>query len=293
MKKTLLIILALIMCLSLCSCERLLKKAKAYVTGTEESEPPADFLESRKNELFEYDLFKDHVTITAYIGESGSVTIPSEIDGRAVTAIGSLAFFECADVTSVHIPSSVNEIQESAFYCCDKLTTVLVPNSVKTIGNRAFAWCNSLKTVSLGNGVEAIPDYCFNHCESLVTVVIPSGIKSIGVRAFSYCDNLKEISIPASVASVGDLAFTGDPALEYVSFSSGAGPSLGKKVFENSPGVILVAPEESNAKAYCIEYGLRWSTSKATEAIIPADPNKPVEDASEEITEDTSALVEG
>ena len=76
MKKTLLLILALVMCVSLCSCQKFLKKAKAYVTGTEESEMPADFLESRSTDDYSYDVYKDHVVITGYLGAGKSITIP-------------------------------------------------------------------------------------------------------------------------------------------------------------------------------------------------------------------------
>jgi len=287
MKKYLLLILAMAMCVSLCSCEKLLKKAKAYVTGTEESEMPADFLESRSNEEFDYDVYKDHIVITGYKGESTSVTLPEKIDGREVRVIGSLAFYRNDTLQVIHIPSTVNEIRENGFYQCEKLETVRIPNTVTKIGTRAFGWCDSLTSVSLGSGVTAVPDYCFNHCVSLEKIVIPSGITSIGVRAFSYCENLKEISVPNAVASLGDFAFAGCPALEYVVFVN-SGVKFGMNVFRDCESAVIIAPDGSTAKDYCATYGLRWSTSRSVEAVVPVDPNAVSADESADISEEGS-----
>ena len=57
-------------------------------------------------EDFEYSVDGDTVTVTEYTGEGGDVVIPSEIDGKKVTAIGEFAF-EGTDLTSITIPISV------------------------------------------------------------------------------------------------------------------------------------------------------------------------------------------
>ena len=149
MKKVLLLLLAAALCLSLCSCDSLLKKAKSYVTGVEESEMPDDYITSLENEDFKFDLYKSYVKLTAYIGEATEVTLPTELEGKPVTVIGSLCFFETVGVTSVSISSSITTIEESAFYYCDKLTSIVIPDNVTKIGSRAFAWCDSLETVVL------------------------------------------------------------------------------------------------------------------------------------------------
>ena len=56
---------------------------------------------------------------------SGSVTIPSTVSYEGVSfnvvAIGDHAMYECENVTSVTIPSSVKSIGEKSFYGCSKL----------------------------------------------------------------------------------------------------------------------------------------------------------------------------
>lgn len=267
MKRFMLLLLAAILCFSLCSCSSLLKKAKAYVTGTEESEMPSDYITSLKNEEFKYDLYKSYVKLTSYIGESSEVTLPSEIDGKPVMVIGSLCFFETVGVTSVSIPDSVTTIEESAFYYCEKLMSVTIPDTVTEIGSRAFAWCNALETVSIGSGITGIPDYCFNHCAVLTTIELPSNITNIGLRAFSYCEKLADILIPSTISEVKDRAFAGCPSLEFVTFENDS-VTLGKNLFDESEKVVVIAAEESSGKSYCAENGIRWSTSKSIQAVV-------------------------
>ena len=66
-----------------------------------------------------------------------SITIPSEINGHPVTAIGQYAFMGI-QMTSISIPSTVTSIGQFAFHKCVKLASVNIPNSVTTIGSGAF-----------------------------------------------------------------------------------------------------------------------------------------------------------
>ena len=99
--------------------------------------------ETLRNETlagFEYKANEDgeSVTIIKYIGDSGDVVIPSEIDGKKVTIIGDKAFYNCAFLTSIKIPDSVIYIGVYAFARCTSLTSVEVPDSVEKIEGGAF-----------------------------------------------------------------------------------------------------------------------------------------------------------
>jgi hypothetical protein len=72
-------------------------------------------------------------------GLGGSYTIPN-----SVTSIGSWAFYNCTNLTSVTIPNSVTYILDYAFYNCTRLTSVTIPNSVTYIEGGAFGACFSL-----------------------------------------------------------------------------------------------------------------------------------------------------
>jgi len=119
---------------------------------------------------FTYDASATAVTITAYTGAGGTVTIPSSISGLPVTIIGSQAFIYCAGLTSVTIPNSVNTIGDYAFGYSSGLTSVTIPNSVNTIGSYAFDYCYSLTSVTIGSGVTSIGSYAFRLCQGLTSV---------------------------------------------------------------------------------------------------------------------------
>lgn len=270
MKRFLLLLLVAVICVTLCSCDTLLKKAKTAVTGVEESKMPEDYLTSAENDDFSYDVYKDYIKVTKYIAEEGDgeVSVPASIEGKPVKVIGPLCFHDTEiDVITVKIPSSVETIEESAFYYADKLEFIRIPDSVTSIGSRAFAWCNSLKTISFGSGVTEIPSYCFNHCESLETVIIPSKITKIGIRAFSYCTAIKEFIVPSNVSELQERAFDGCNALEYI-YINNPEIVIGDYVLNGCENAVVIAADETNAKIYCAEKGIRWSTSKDVPAII-------------------------
>lgn len=272
MKKIILVILAIVLCLSLCSCDSLLQKAKSAVTGTEVSERPKDYVTTLENEEYVYELYESYIKLAEYLGEEKDVIVPSEIDGKPVKVIGSFCYYE-TDLISVKIPSSVETIEEGAFYYVEGLTSVVIPDNVTILEPRAFGWCVALESVKIGNGITEIPDYCFNYCSALKTVTIPSNITKIGVRAFSYCDQLSDITVPDTVESVGDRAFVGCPVLEYVTFKNDS-VELGANMFLETPNVVIIANENSNAYNYCVDNNLRWSTSKSVEAIQLGNPNE-------------------
>ena len=126
---------------------------------------------------------------------TGSITIPSELDGMKVTRIGKDAFAHCDGLTSVTIPDGVKIIGDSAFYYCKGLKTVAIPSSVTRIGDSAFLWCCALESLTMPEGVTSIGHNAFMWCGGLKTVKIPSSVKRIGPSAFSLCSGLMSFSV--------------------------------------------------------------------------------------------------
>lgn len=58
---------------------------------------------------FTYEDNGDGVTITDYTGSGTDITIPTEIDGKPVTAIGNQAFFNCNQLRSMETPSELQK----------------------------------------------------------------------------------------------------------------------------------------------------------------------------------------
>ena len=72
-----------------------------------------------------------------------------------VTGIGSYAFENCKNLSSVEIGNTVQKIGEGAFSNCLALKSVTIPSSVDTIAYGAFWWCPDLDTVYFeGNAPE-------------------------------------------------------------------------------------------------------------------------------------------
>ena len=73
---------------------------------------------------------------------SGDVKIPESITYNGVsydvTTINSSAFYDCVDLTSVFIPSSVRNIESRAFKGCSKLASLIFFGNKPNIGEKAF-----------------------------------------------------------------------------------------------------------------------------------------------------------
>ena len=161
---------------------------------------------------------------------------------NGVTKIGSYAFYNCNNLTSITIPNSVTSIRMYAFEDCLRLTSITIPNSVTSIGDGAFEGCSGLtsiiveegssefdsrnncnaiirtksnsliagcKNTVIPNSVTRIEGFAFHGCTSLTSITIPNSVTSIGHNAFSLCTGLTSITIPNSVTEVELNAFGG------------------------------------------------------------------------------------
>ena len=167
---------------------------------------------------------------------TGAVTIPSVLDGYAVTFLGSGGTYNpifglgSKSVTSITIPNSVTHIRNWAVGLCDGLTSVTIPNSVTDIGDWAFYQCISLTSITIPNSVTSIGDYAFRFCTSLTTATIGNSVTSIGIVAFADCTALTSITIPNSVTSIGNGVFRGCSSLTSVVIPNSV-TSIGENAF--------------------------------------------------------------
>jgi len=86
----------------------------------------------------DYNYTTNNGTITGYTGSGGAVSIPSTINGLPATSIGSSAFQNCTDLTSITIPSSVTSIGAGAFAGCSKLTSAVFMGNAPSMGANVF-----------------------------------------------------------------------------------------------------------------------------------------------------------
>lgn len=78
---------------------------------------------------------------------SNDIVIPSTYNGIAVKGIYSSAFQDDTNITTVKLPSSIEEIGALAFSGCENLRLINIPESVATIGRLAFSGCSDLTIV--------------------------------------------------------------------------------------------------------------------------------------------------
>lgn len=177
------------------------------LTGNKKPEKKEDKKPEKKaKRVFEYRSSSDgEATITKWNEDKESLTIPKELDGYKVTAIGEEAFKEKKNLRSVVIPEGVVRIEDWAFYRCKELKKVTFPESLREIGKSSFIFC-AMETVTLPDGVESIGESCFSWCESLSAINIPSSLSVIPKEAFENC-SLTEVIIPATVSGIEEDAF--------------------------------------------------------------------------------------
>lgn len=148
--------------------------------------------EENKSGNFYYYVDDDtnNATITQYLGNSKSLTIPSTIDGYKVTKVESLAKIENDD-----------EVINTT------LETLNIGNNVQIIGSYGVTNFAKLKTINIKSSVRVVENFAFDGCNALTKINIDNGLKVVYGDGFSNIKNLKSISLPNSVSRVGANAF--------------------------------------------------------------------------------------
>jgi hypothetical protein len=187
--------------------------------------------------LLSYTTNAGAITITGCSGLCGAAAadLPAFINGLPVTSIGTNAFENFTNLTSVAIPASVTTIGDDAFYGCTNLTIVYFNGNAPIADSAVFANDNNATVYYVSGatgwssnfaGLPAMPTtpqaqfaYTTNVSGIAITgytgaggaVFIPPVINnvpvtSIGNEAFEGF-NLTSVTIPASVTSIIGDAF--------------------------------------------------------------------------------------
>ena len=125
-----------------------------------------------------YEVEGDTVAITGcHKKASGSLTIPTTIEGKSVAKIQRLAFSDCNRLTKVTIPDSVTSIGDYSFVDCSSITSITIPDSVDSIGWGAFRNCSSLTAITFLGDSPNIVNEAFTFRESSPTIYRKSKTK--------------------------------------------------------------------------------------------------------------------
>ena len=141
-----------------------------------------------------------------------SVTLPDYYEnGCKFDFFGEGAFFNCANLQLVNIPSGVTSVQEYAFFGCSSLSNINLHDNITGVGNYAFQGCNSI-TEPIYN----IHVFAYMPTSYSGAYTIPQGIESIAGGAFSHCENMTSVTIPNSVKKIGGSAFNNCKGVRYI-----------------------------------------------------------------------------
>ena len=146
-------------------------------------------------------------------GKSGNFVVPD-----SVGCIESYAFYNCTNLTNIHISENVNEIEGYAFENCKSLQKFVLTDNVYTIGyyggwyeESMFKGCENLKEIEVGSGNDnysSVDGVLYDkEVEKLIycpakksgEYIVPKSIKSVTDYAFEDCNSLESIVLPESM----------------------------------------------------------------------------------------------
>ena len=158
--------------------------------------------------VFCYTSNGSNLTLTAVRGAAAQITVPAQVSGRAVTALGPQAFYYCPNVKTIALPDSFTSICDEAFYQCATLENVNIPASATSIGAGAFYRCSSLKSVNIPATVNTLGSQAFYGCTAMTSMSLGNVNAKIGAYAFADCTSLKSVNLPEGFTNFGNMSFT-------------------------------------------------------------------------------------
>jgi len=118
-----------------------------------------------------WDFDTTNFKLNGYQGEGGAVVIPDDMAGCTVDILGMYLFNDDDTVTSLTLPSTLRQVENSAIAFCDSLTVLIIPEGVQIIG-----------------------DNCFIGNPGLTELVIPASVRYIGAGSFGSNENLRKVT---------------------------------------------------------------------------------------------------
>ena len=169
-----------------------------------------------------YDFFNDYNCTAPWYDAELRLQIKKAVVNKGITYVGTWAFRDCAELTSVSLPAGLEEMGSSVFNDCTSLTSITIPAGVTSIGGDFFYGCASLKSVTLPDSLWDAGGCTFMYCTSLTSVRLPANLRDIAWWMFKDCTNLTSVTIPRGIVEVKKEAFDGCTSLKNVTFTGSA-----------------------------------------------------------------------
>jgi hypothetical protein len=124
---------------------------------------------------------------------------------------------------SVEIPEGVISVGKHAFYACATLDRIVLPSTVKIVENNPFSDIARLRLENRSPHFIFLNGALYNktmgtlfyyeQAREAATLEIPEGVRIIGRHSFYNCRNLRSLVIPSSVTIIGYNPFAGCSSL--------------------------------------------------------------------------------
>ena len=174
---------------------------------------------------------------------------------RYINNIGSSAFSNCACITSVSLPDTLETINADTFSGCIRLQDIKLPKNLKEIGASAFCMCEKLEKIDIPDSVTKIGKNAFSYT-GIKKLSVLKNVKTISERAFANCKNLIEVNI-SDIEVLEHHAFENCTDLKEVTINSNVLTKICNCTFENCENISkFIIPDgveiiEWNAFALC------------------------------------------
>lgn len=196
--------------------EPLTQTEKEYteVTSDELEETASLLADTLTYGNLQYTVSGNNITITGCSESATSLNIPTQIDGKNVTAIANNAFNGRNSLKSLTIPNGVTSlgiymIQGTA------IKSITIPSTVVSAGDvyngnfysyrGALAGCATLEEVIFADGMTKIPDYVcagYNPACPIKRVSIPESVKTIGTYSLTVFTGLATLRIVSGTRTI-------------------------------------------------------------------------------------------
>ncbi len=171
--------------------------------------------------------------ITKYMGTSGNIVIPEEIDGEKITSvdISNVYAYGTNRIYSVTLGAHIEQVNNISMTIHDINSNGAKPLFGNDIGAGCFSTNNDgfvsvdgvlveysgeEDKIVIPENVEYIACRAFYRNETVTEVSVPMHVLSVGTEAFVDCSNLSRCSLPKDDCVLGTALFDGCDMLEFV-----------------------------------------------------------------------------
>ncbi len=254
-------------------------------------------------------------TIVDAVDLAGDVEIPTLINGVKVLNLGENLFKGNESITSVTIPSTIENIKFSAFEgCtalekvtfladensnpitfginlfkgCTSLKDITIPVNANTVAAGMFEGCTSLKKVPFAGCATSIGNTAFKGCTALEEITLPEGLATIDKNSFEGCTQLGAITFPESLVVIGEESFKDCTSLVRI-FIPAKVYNINLKAFDGCTNLGTISVSADNAKYSSID-GALYNKAATTLMLVPNRTLKTFEIVSTVTSIDTNAF---